>query len=117
MTHNLISNLMLAGNNDRPTPEVGMGATVCMYSDRHACTIVEVNGRGTRVVVQEDTATRTDRNGLSDAQSYEYTPNPDAARDVFTLRKNGRWVRQGESTTGGTALSIGHRSKFHDFSF
>jgi hypothetical protein len=51
-----------------------MGATVLMYSDRHAGTIVEVCGK--RLMWQADTASRTDKNGVSDAQSYSYERNP-----------------------------------------
>lgn len=94
-----------------------MGATILMWTDRLAVTIVEVSANGRRVVVQRDKATRTDSNGMSDAQSYTYEPDTDAPRQTFTLRKNGQWVRQGDNMGSGTKLSIGHRSHYHDYSF
>jgi hypothetical protein len=40
-------------------------------------------------VVQEDDARRIDRNGLSEQQVYEYTPNPNGHRRIFRKMKNG----------------------------
>ena len=99
-----------------PEPEVGMGATELCYSDRHACTIIEVISP-TRIVVQEDKATRTDNNGMSDAQEYAYEPNPNGRRTEVTRRKNGRWIAKGESLKEGTAFALGHRDEHYDFSF
>jgi hypothetical protein len=107
--------------NSATEPEVGMGATIISWSDRHAATIIKVayNRRGyvTSIVVQEDDAKRTDSNGMSDAQSYEYTPNTNNSTTTFTLRQNGRWVRQGESMKGGQRCAIGYRDTHHDYSF
>jgi len=117
MTASLISNVMLSIN---PEPEVGMGATVCMYSDRHAVTIVEVKrnakGKAIAVAVQRDTAIRIDGNGMSDAQSYRYEPNPEGRITWYTLRID-RWVFKGQPKKDGTSLSIGHRSEYFDYSF
>lgn len=97
-------------------PEVGMGATVIMWSDRYAVTIVEVSPNGKSVKVQSDNYKRTDTNGMSENQSYEFSPNPDAPITTYTLRKNGRWVHQG-SSMNGQGLAIGFRDAYHDFSF
>lgn len=97
-------------------PAVGAGATLLMWSDRHAGTIVEVSPNGKRVGFQQDEAIRTDKNGMSDSQTYEYKPNPQAGIQYFTLRKNGAWVREGESMKG-TRITIGVRNEYHDFSF
>lgn len=96
-------------------PQVGMGATILMFSDRYAATVTEVNGK--RVIVQQDTATRTDNNGMSDSQSYEYVPNPLGQYWVFTMRKNGRYVVEGADMRNGVILVIGHRDHYHDFGF
>lgn len=118
-TGSLINNIY--ANSEYPRPQVGMGATELMYTDRHACTIVEVRcnkaGEPRTIVVQRDCANRTDANGMSESQSYEYTPNPDGAKDVVTLRKNGRWVKQGESAKSGASFAIGARREYHDYSF
>lgn len=96
---------------------IGTGATICCYSDRHACTIIAVSKSGKKVTVQSDTATRTDKNGMSDSQSYEYAANPKGAIKSFTLRKNGRWIQAGDPAKGGTPLAIGWRGSYYDYSF
>jgi len=96
-------------------PKVGDGATIIMYTDRHAATVVAVNGK--TVKIQRDTATRTDSNGMSESQSYSYAPNIEAQVETFTLRATGRYVRQGDDENNGTKLTIGLRRTYHDFSF
>ena len=110
---NLLNGIMSNGQN--LVPEVGMGATHLMWSDRQAYTIIEVKSP-TRLVVQRDTATRTDNNGMSDSQGYEYTPNPDGVIRTITLRKNGRWYQVGD-TIKGTPFAIGYRKEYYDYSF
>ena len=96
------------------TPEVGMGATILQWSDRTACTIIEVSPK--KIVVQDDIATRTDSYGMSDCQSYDYTPNPEGAKSTYTLRKNGKWIREGDSIKG-QQVAIGERDHYYDYSF
>lgn len=102
------------------TPEVGMGATEVMWTDRHAYTVVAVLSPR-KVVVQRDTATRTDRDprtGLpyyGDSQSYDFAPDPDGRTVAVSLRKDGRWRQVGGS--GGSVFVIGHRSEHFDYSF
>lgn len=98
-------------------PEVGIGATVHFWSDAHACTVVEVSKSGKRIVVQQDDAKRTDTNGMSDCQSYEYTPNPTGCTWTFSLRANGRWILAGDPAKGGISCGLGYRRKYYDFSF
>ena len=50
---------------------VGMGATEMCYSDRHAYEVVEVID-DKHVIVRRCKAIRTDDNGMSDCQTYEY---------------------------------------------
>lgn len=92
-----------------PEPQVGMGATVLMWTDRHAATIIRVT-RCT-ITVQEDIATRVDGNGMSESQAYEYTANPQGR--VTTFRK----TKRGWRDSCGSGLLIGTRRKYHDYSF
>lgn len=116
-----IINLLQDQSSQRP-PVVGDGATQLFWSDRHACTIVEVinystgakKGQVKAVVVTRDTAKRVDANGMSESQSYEFTTNLDAHKETYTLRKNGRYIKQGDSYG---ALGIGYREEYYDFSF
>ncbi len=108
----LINRLM--ENAKSPEPTVGMGATECMYSDRHACTIVEVRSP-TTIVVQRDKAKRIDNNGMSESQTYEFTPNPEAPKVVVTKRRNGRWVAKGNKQSS-PGFMLGERDEYYDFS-
>ena len=119
MTGSLVNNLMAASSVQ---PKPGDGATILSYTDRHAATIVAIQGNKrtgkVRVVtVRRDRAIRTDRNGMSESQEYIYEPNDDARPEAFSLRRNGEWVQVGESMNGGRRLSIGHRSAYYDYSF
>ena len=113
-TGSFINNLMQDAIT--PAPEVGMGATMISWTDREPATIIEVSKSGKKITIQTDIATRTDDHGMSDAQSYTFERNPKAYATEYSLRKNGRWVRVGDSMTGSSLL-VGQRSKYYDFSF
>ena len=106
-----LNNMLDARMLPKPDFQVGDGATLLSYSDRHAATIVEINESRTRVVIQMDHAKRVDKNGMSETQVYEYTPNPEAARLVFTLRKDGTFKLSG----GLQGVIIGRREEYRDF--
>lgn len=114
MSYNSPVNQVLAAST-KTVPTVGSGATRLGWTDRHPYTVIEVLSPR-RVVLQEDTAVRVDNNGMSESQEYEFHANPQGQKVTVTLRKNGRWVEQGESIKG-TAYSLGYKSKYHDFSF
>jgi len=97
-------------------PKVGDGATQGVGSDRYPFTIVEVCSER-KIVVQPDNAVRTDNNGFSESQTYEYSPMPDAAKIVVTRRKDGCWRRKGEPLTSRQTFALGHREKYQDPSF
>lgn len=98
-------------NNTVVKPEVGMGATLQYPSDCYPFTIIEVNATGKTIKVQRDQYKRTDKNGQSESQSYEYTPDTNASVQTYTLRKNGRYHLKGESTNGAV-LNIGKRRAY-----
>lgn len=93
--------------------EIGMGATRLMVTDRHPYTVVEIINDRT-IVVQEDNARRLDRNGQSESQQYEFTPNPNGERVILTKRKDGRWVQKGVPLNAGSNWRIGERMKYID---
>lgn len=99
-------------------PNVGDGATIFHYSDRSAATVSRVvtSRRGVvTVFVKGDTAKRTDTNGMSESQSYEFTSNPDAAEEAVKLRTHhGRKVWR---TKSGEGIAFGYRSAYHDYTF
>lgn len=95
-----------------PTPVVGMGATVMFYSDRTAATVTKVSTSGKTCWLTEDNAERVDTNGMSEAQSYRFTPNPDGRVWRASLRKNGTW-----KTSNNDGVALGRRDAYHDYSF
>lgn len=97
-------------------PEIGEGATVFYWSDRHAATVVDVKTyprRGPKIMLQRDIAKRTDRYGMSDAQGYSYERNPDAPIIEVTYRQ-GHWRVVGSHDH---VVRFGERSEYYDFSF
>lgn len=105
-----------------PEPVVGMGATITHWTDRDAATVVAWDGK--IIQVQQDHAKRIDGNGMSDAQRYEYEPNPDGRVYAFRRNKSNRWVpvRFNEQTkrwnnAEGCGLIVGFRDRYYDYSF
>jgi hypothetical protein len=100
-------------------PEVGMGCTEYMFSDRHAYTVVEILSKPgkpvTRIAVTRDNATRTDKLGMSDCQDYSYETNWDGRRSILRLNKQGEWKEEGQPN--GSTYGMGRRSEYYDFSF
>jgi hypothetical protein len=108
-TNSFISNVMVNGTAG-VAPEVGMGVTMCHWTDRTAGTVIKV--MPCTVTVQEDKAIRTDSNGMSEAQAYTYERDPNGPIDVFRKTKRG-W----RSSKSGAYLVLGHREKHYDYSF
>jgi hypothetical protein len=123
-TGSLINHLYSRGTS--PVPKVGDGATVMHWTDRSAATVIEVREiRGVPyVTIQGDTATRVDKNGMSECQDYEYTANPNGGKSTYRL-KNGKWeaVSLSEETNrwkksyNQNGIRFGVRDAYHDFSF
>lgn len=116
MTGSMI-NYLMGDRTKQPEPEVGMGATLLYWTDREPATVIEVSPSGKSVRVQVDKSTRTDTNGMSESQSYTYERDPYGDVFTYTLRKNGRWVRKGDPMKNGSALLLGHRERYYDYSF
>lgn len=93
----------------------GLGVTYHIGSDRYPYTIVKVVS-SSRIIVQADSYSRIDNNGLSEIQEYEYTPNLNAEQVTITLRKDGYWRRKGDSSRSGI-FTLGKRSAYLDPSF
>lgn len=104
-------------SSKQPKPEIGLGCTILLFSDRQAATIINVNKKLNRIMIQLDTPTRTDSNGMSESQTYTFSPNPNGEKSIFTLRKNGAWVKLGQAMKNGSRIAIGVRSEYHDYGF
>ena len=105
-----------------PAPVVGMGATLLMYTDRDAYTVVSWDGK--ILGVTSDTANRIDSNGMSDSQDYEYVSNFNATPEFYKKDKKNNWVRIVMNKETGRwkqyrcgNLKVGFRDAYHDYSF
>lgn len=93
-------------------PEVGMGATFGVGSDRYPYTVIQVtNDR--KVVLQADHYKLIGGSSQSENQIYEYTPDPFGTVVIATLRVNGRWVRKGQDKHS-PGFYIGDRRAYRD---
>lgn len=95
-----------------------MHGTICYFTDRYPCEVIEVPNART-VVVREMTATRTDAHGMSACQSYEYSSNANDKTATFTRRRGGQWIDAdiAKSKDAGRWLILGAARRYHDYSF
>lgn len=103
----------MLNTSDEIIPQIGMGVTIAYYSDSCPATIIQITNNGKRLVVQVDSSTRTDTNGVSDIQSYTYSTDPNGEILIVTKRKDGTY----RLTKSKSLVHIGVRRKFHDYSF
>ncbi len=110
-TGSLVNHLM-SGNPTPPT--VGEGATILMWTDRHAYTVTEVSKDGKKVTIRRDKAVRTDGYGMSDAQQYRY----EAGDDCDIVKIAYRWGYWRNATSNGKVnIVFGIRNEYYDYSF
>ena len=89
-------------------PEVGMPCTVVYFTDRRAATIVRVETPNRVAVRFNETKCLDYYNG-----NYEILPEFDClGEEVFTKRRNGRWVQQGHKFKGGVKLHLHYQSHY-----
>jgi hypothetical protein len=93
-------------------PKVGMGVTICWWSDRTAGTISRVSPSGKTFWFKDDTAIRTDNNGISEQQEYRYEQCPDAPEEQVRMTKNG-WRTVGSKC----GVHLGYRKAYTDPTF
>lgn len=91
---------------ESPEPEIGMGATKLLYSDRVPFTIIEIPKKDV-ILIQQDKAIRTDKNGLSESQTYEFKTDPEGLILKVT-KKRGRWI------SDGSVILLGIRMSYRD---
>lgn len=101
--------------------KIGDGATICYYSDREPCTIIDIADNGSWIKVQVDHAKRIDNYGMSECQEYEYSRDENGRVYVFkrTRKDKSMYTDNGVSKWGnyGMRLSFGGRRKYFDYSF
>ena len=121
-------NQMLKDN--APVIEVGTPATVYYWSDHRAATVTMVeyfkNGKKDAAgnPIPKKIGVNLNEVKCLDYYSgdYEVIPMTDPEQlklvhDTFTLRKNGRWISEGNTTGDGLSLGIGYQNHYIDPSF
>lgn len=99
-------------------PEIGMGVTQLLWSDRNPYEIIAVKD-DRHITIRELDWNRLDNRGMSECQDYEYISNPN--NRTYNLYKNnkGKWVirvgRNGVDNSYG--WYIGRAERYYDFSF
>lgn len=111
----------------QPEPVVGMGATVLLWTDRHAATIVSVQKLGADVFVsvQHDRARVVAGNTMDGSAEYEFEPNRQGRLEHFRSRNGGAWqqvvfameTQRWRKSATAHGLRIGARDEYRDPSF
>lgn len=84
-------------SSNKSMPEVGKGATVLLWTDRHAYQVMEVSKDFKRVVVQQCKPKRIDNYGMGDCQIYDYS-ELNGLNQVIVFR-HGSWKFQNDVVT------------------
>lgn len=88
-------NWMMSKNQSIPV--VGAGATILLWTDRHAYEVIEVDEKKKSCVIQRYAPRRTDDFGMSDSQAYEYE---ELTNEKFSLYyKWGGWKSRRDMVT------------------
>lgn len=106
----------------RRPPVIGLGATTGGFGmDRHPYTVRLVSDDGRTIYVAADNVERTDENGVSESQSYDFFESDNHVKPEtwteYTLRKNGRWVKTGQDQSRGQRITLGMRDRWHNYSY
>jgi len=82
-------NMMMSRN--RSLPEVGKGATLLSWTDRHAYEVMSVSPDGKRVVIQQYIPERIDQNGMSMSECQDYKYEKLNGHNEVVVWRNGAW--------------------------
>lgn len=93
-------------------PEVGLGCTICYYSDKRAATVTKIISPCKIEVTFNKTKCIDYYSG-----DYEILPELEGAPKVFTKRRNGYWVSEGQPFKGGVLLMLHYQNHYIDPSF
>lgn len=106
-----VTNRILENGNNEDL-KVGNGATIYLWSDRNAYTIIEVISK-CKAIIQRDKAIRVDTNGFgSENQEYKFERDTNGKIEEIYCR-NGVW----KTKEGKQKVRIGIRDEYYDFTF
>ena len=129
--YNEVNEVMNCKSSVKTNIVPGMGATMYVGSDRYAMVVTEViSPKKVKVAHLKDS--HMDKLILKDGihnlpeeylKEYENLTKDKFgcgsyyASDVYTLRKNGRWMKAGEGMWGTGSIHIGYADNYRDPSF
>lgn len=93
-------------------PYVGLGCTICYYSDRRAATV-------TKIISSCKIEVKFNQTKCIDYYSgkYKILPELEGGSKVFTKRRNGYWVAEGQSYKDGVLLMLHYQDHYIDPTF
>ena len=99
--------------NEQIKVEVGMGCTICLYSDSHAATITKVSPSGKTIWYRQDIATVVEGSCQDGSAKYAYKFDENGIDEKATLRSNGQY----RATRTNYLIDIGTRHEYYDPTF
>ena len=91
-------------------PEVGMGCTECVGTDRNACTITKVSESGKTIWYRWDNAKVVKGDKYNGTAEYEYSFDENGTDYRARLRKDGRYIGIGTDNR----IILGVRDEYYD---
>lgn len=91
-------------------PEVGMGCTICLFTDSHAATIVKVSPSGKTIWYRRDVAKVVSGSCQDGSAKYEYSFDENGYDQKATLRKNGQYREVGTNYY----IALDCRNEYYD---
>lgn len=91
-------------------PAPGVGATLGIGSDCYPYTISRVSPSGKTFWMRRDNYTRTDQNGMSESQEYDYSSDPNAPEEEVRMTTRG-WRLKGSKYQ---SVHVGTRRAYSD---
>lgn len=97
---------------DNIVPCVGLPCTICYYSDKRAATVTRIISEK-KIEVTHNVVKTIDYY----AGDYEVLPDLMPRTDIFTKRRNGQWVMEGQPARDGVVLMLHYQRHYIDPSF
>ena len=97
---------------DNIVPCVGLTCTICYYSDKRAATVTRIISEK-KIEVTHNVVKTIDYY----AGDYEVLPDLMPRTAIFTKRRNGQWVMEGQAAKDGVVLMLHYQRHYIDPSF
>lgn len=97
---------------DAIVPCVGLPCTICYYSDKRAATVTRIISEK-KIEVTHNVVKTIDYY----AGDYEVLPDLMPRTGIFTKRRNGQWVMEGQAAKDGVVLMLHYQRHYIDPSF